>query len=174
MRVPIRCNTVVAYAGDDPVNQSDPTGLATCTGWLGWVPGCGVVTDVQNAVAPAWRDVNDVPQDVDYLAYWGSYEAIKGIDQLGSHFGVAGCVIADIVSAPLVPIEGAGLLGDAGFNIAKGETIWQQGIPDQPLLGNEVVPGTDLGGKSLSNALGLPEMDFPGFRAKTHQINFLW
>jgi hypothetical protein len=78
------------------------------------------------------------------------------------------------VSEPLVPIEGAGLAGDAGFNILKGETIWQQGIPDQPLLGNEVIPGTDLGGKALSNALGLPEMDFPGFRAKTHQINFLW
>jgi len=163
-----------AYAGDDPVNASDPSGLATCAGWLGWVPGCGVVTDLQNAAAPAWRDVNDVPQDVDYLVYWGAYEGIKGIDQLGSHFGPVGCAIAGYVSAPLVPFEAGGLAGDAGFNILKGETIWQQGVGGQPLLGNEVLPGTNLGGKSLSNALGLPQMDFPGFRAKTHQINFLW
>jgi hypothetical protein len=103
-----------SYAGDDPVNGMDRIGLLTFPSWL---PGGGIVTDVQNAVAPAWRDVNDVPQDVDYLAYWGAYESIKGIRQIGSHFGIAGCVIADVVSEPLVPIEGAGLAGDAGFNI---------------------------------------------------------
>ncbi|MDA8357495.1 MAG: RHS repeat-associated core domain-containing protein [Actinomycetota bacterium] len=37
-----------AYAGDDPVNASDPSGLITCPSW---VPGCGVVTDVQNTVS---------------------------------------------------------------------------------------------------------------------------
>ncbi|MHB8329001.1 MAG: hypothetical protein ACYDD6_05155 [Acidimicrobiales bacterium] len=39
------------YAGDNPVNNVDPSGLVTCSGWLGWVPGCGTITKVQNAVS---------------------------------------------------------------------------------------------------------------------------
>jgi RHS repeat-associated protein len=46
-------NQPYQYAGDDPVNESDPSGLITCGGWLGWVPGCGTVTDVQNGISGA-------------------------------------------------------------------------------------------------------------------------
>jgi RHS repeat-associated protein len=46
-----------AYADDDPVTQTDPTGTITCPGWI---PGCGIVTNVQNAVSGAakqwWQD----------------------------------------------------------------------------------------------------------------------
>jgi RHS repeat-associated protein len=41
-------DTAYTYAGDDPVNNTDPTGEITCPSW---VPGCGVVTDVQNRVS---------------------------------------------------------------------------------------------------------------------------
>jgi hypothetical protein len=37
-----------AYTGDDPVNGVDPSGDITCPRF---VPGCGVVTDVQNEVS---------------------------------------------------------------------------------------------------------------------------
>jgi len=44
-----------AYAADDPVNEADPSGDITCTGIFGWVPGCGVVTDVQNGISGSWK-----------------------------------------------------------------------------------------------------------------------
>ena len=47
--------TPYSYAGNDPVNGADPSGLITCGGWLGWVPGCGVVTDVQNGISSATK-----------------------------------------------------------------------------------------------------------------------
>jgi RHS repeat-associated protein len=38
------------YVGDSPVNGTDPTGRISCPSWL---PGCGVITDVQNAISGA-------------------------------------------------------------------------------------------------------------------------
>jgi RHS repeat-associated protein len=43
-------NQPYAYASDDPVGGTDPTGLITCPNW---VPGCGVVTDLQHGLAQA-------------------------------------------------------------------------------------------------------------------------
>ncbi len=44
-----------SYTGGDPVNLLDPLGTATCTGILSWVPGCGVLTDAQNAFAGSFK-----------------------------------------------------------------------------------------------------------------------
>jgi RHS repeat-associated protein len=38
------------YVGDSPVNGTDPTGQITCPSFI---PGCGVVTDAQNAISGA-------------------------------------------------------------------------------------------------------------------------
>jgi RHS repeat-associated protein len=38
------------YAGDDPVSQVDPSGDITCPSYI---PGCGVVTDIQNTISGA-------------------------------------------------------------------------------------------------------------------------
>jgi RHS repeat-associated protein len=43
-------NAGYLYVGDSPVNGVDPSGTITCPSWL---PGCGVVTDVQNSVSGA-------------------------------------------------------------------------------------------------------------------------
>jgi RHS repeat-associated protein len=40
-----------AYADDSPVYGTDPSGTITCSGLFGWVPGCGVITDMQNNAA---------------------------------------------------------------------------------------------------------------------------
>jgi RHS repeat-associated protein len=45
-------NQPYAYAADDPVGGTDPTGLITCPDW---VPGCGAITDVQHALASAGK-----------------------------------------------------------------------------------------------------------------------
>ena len=39
-----------AYTGDDPVNAVDPSGRITCPKFI---PGCGTVTDAQNAISGA-------------------------------------------------------------------------------------------------------------------------
>ena len=44
------------YTGGDPLNGSDPSGMATCSGWLGWLPGCGVITDAQNGISGGATD----------------------------------------------------------------------------------------------------------------------
>jgi RHS repeat-associated protein len=152
------------YAGDDPVNNTDPTGLFCI---LGHNP------DGSCRGASYWRDVVDVPQDFAYLNYWGAYEAIGGLKKIGSIVGEPGCVIAEVLGAQLVPWEAAGLGGQALGSLVKGQSIWLQGIPNQPLLGNQQVPL--LGnGRQWTRDLGLPFITFPGFNYYTHQIDFRW
>ena len=43
-----------SYGNDDHVNSSDPSGMISCGGWLGWVP--GTVTDIQNGVSGAAKE----------------------------------------------------------------------------------------------------------------------
>lgn len=37
-----------AYAGDNPVSATDPSGMISCPSW---VPGCGVITDIQHVAS---------------------------------------------------------------------------------------------------------------------------
>lgn len=46
------------FADGDPVNNSDPSGSITCAGWFSWVPGCGVITSLQNQASAAFRWAN--------------------------------------------------------------------------------------------------------------------
>jgi RHS repeat-associated protein len=145
-----------AYTGDDPVNETDSMGLVASS----W-----------------WRDIVDVPQDAAYLEYWGSYEAIKAVNGLANYCGPVSAVCSAAthsLTSPLVPFEAIGLGEDALSNLAKGETIWQEGVQDQPLFGNET------GGRQLSQWVGCElgsqvptHMDFPGLNYN-HTINFAW
>jgi RHS repeat-associated protein len=158
-------NAPFNYAGDDPLDEVDPLGLS----WLS--KGLGIVG---RGVLGVWRLDVDVPQDLSYAVYWGSYEEIKYVNHLGCEFGPVGSFTAQFITTPDVPAEALGLGGDVAGNVAKYETIRQEGQPDQPLLGNETIPLTHINvGKMLSNALGLPEMTFPGFPVN-HVIDFAW
>jgi hypothetical protein len=149
------------YAGDDPTDNVDPNGLfcmfgrnpnGSCRG------------------AAYWRDLVDIPQDASYLQYWGAYEAIGAMQRAGSRFGPSGRMAANIVGLSLTPLEAVGLGGQALGSVVKGQSIWMQGEPDQPLLGNEVLGS--FSGRRVSEELGLPLMRFPGFDYFTHHINF--
>ena len=144
------------FTNDDPLNAEDPLGLS----------------------GPAWwRAVVDFPQDIAYATYWGSYEAIKGVNDLASGCGpvkIACSVINHLITAPLVPAEAMGLAGTAMADVAKGETIWQNGVEKQPLFGNQI-GGVILSKKfdSIFHTKMAMHMDFPGFR-QNGRINFAW
>ena len=142
-----------AFVSGNPLNGTDPLGLAT-SAW--------------------WRDIVDVPQDLAYLGYWGSYEAASHIDTVGCHLGHASCVASHIAVIPFVPLEAAGLGLDALGNRAKGESIWQEGYRKQPFFGNQT------GGRKLSrefqSATGwkfFTNMRFPGLE-HNHKIDWAW
>ncbi len=145
------------FVNDDSLNATDPLGLAL-PGFL--------------------RDLIDIPQDMSYVIYWGSYETIKGAEKLANKCGVLkdACKAAsEVLTDPLVASEAAGLGGNAVADLAKGETIWQNDVKKQPLFGNQT------GGVALSKAfdklfgtkVGV-NMTFPGFNARTHKIDFKW
>src|ERR1700677_4760078 len=72
------------FTNDDPLNETDPSGLKGC----GLNPACYVGSAYSKSEQAATRavdsiennsvehDVVDIPQDASYLVYWGSYEAI--------------------------------------------------------------------------------------------------
>ncbi len=47
------------YADADPAAATDPSGAITCKGFWSWVPGCGVVTNIQNGVSGFAKSVWD-------------------------------------------------------------------------------------------------------------------
>jgi hypothetical protein len=186
------------YAADDPVNLTDPLGLNDC-GVLSVVCDLGHIAagtprDVGVAIktlvnptgcdlgrnadgscryATYWRDVIDVPQDAIYLVYWGSYEAIGGLETLGSYLpGSCTLNLGSFFGIPFITGELVGIAGQGLGSLIKGQTVWLQGIKDQPLLGNEVLG--PFHGRQVTQELGLPFLIFPGYGAQTHQVQLRW
>jgi len=168
--------TPYAFTSGDPINGLDPNGLGgSLLNPCNWGNACHHVNDALNDVGTSTfgHDLVDVPQDLFYLQYWGTYEVIGHTQQLGSHLGVIGCIAADVVTAPLVPFEAEGLGGQALGSLAKGQTVWLEGVPEQqPLIGNQVVFGVHF--RQLNRDLGLPFLTFPGFNQSDHQVQFNW
>jgi hypothetical protein len=168
-----------AFDGNDPLNAIDPLGLWWGSNWYHRAVRAfhRLNRDARKVVravvhSTVEHDLVDVPQDAAYLQYWGSFEAISHVNKLGAKLGPVGSVAAYVATAPFVPDEATGLAGDAAGNIAKGETIWQEGSQDQPLLGNE--PGGRQLSSWLGDALGssIPtHMVFPGLN-RNGTINF--
>ena len=97
------------YVGDDPVNNTDPTGMITCPWWL---PGCGVVTNVQNALSGAAKAIAKA-------ATVGG--CISGEVQLFGGFHAAICVVHLPNGSLAVGISGGVNVGpSAGANVTGG------------------------------------------------------
>jgi hypothetical protein len=172
-----------AFTGDDPLNATDPLGdfsLGHLVNPCDWGNACRHVHNAAKKVQKAIthnaveHDLVDMPQDASYLQYWASYVAIKKAKQLGSHVP-GGSAVATALTAPLVPLEAAGLGGQALGSMVKGETVWQQDQGNQPLFGHQT------GGVALSEALAnvtgsnVPiDMTFPGFNHFDHSVDFEW
>jgi len=94
-----------AYAGDNPLNSVDPTGL--CWSGFGWA-------------CDAARYAVDIVAVAPYAVYAGSYEAASGLNSLGCDIGA--CWAGQIAALPFVPAEAGGLAGDVGIDWFKKVT----------------------------------------------------
>jgi RHS repeat-associated protein len=90
-----------------------------------WVSGA---PSVISKIAHVLLDVAAVPP---YAIYYGSYEAAKGVNSLGSHLGAPGRIIAHTVNGPLVGAQVAGLGADAGIDYIKGHTVSEESVGDE-------------------------------------------
>ena len=112
-----------AYAGDDPVNNSDPSGDITCPSF---VPGCGVVTDAQNAVSHAytsvttssaytWFNENLNPAYLALTGYYNEWEATENGCGLGTELGYGAEGVAGVAGSLAIAGGGAGALEAGGY-----------------------------------------------------------
>jgi RHS repeat-associated protein len=171
-----------AYAGDDPVNSSDPTGLCVSTpfGCIGPGPANGIsgtVGSILNGVSGAAKEgahlTIDAVTDPAYLLYWGSFEGAAKLNKFGCSLGEAGCIGAHLLSLPFVPGEAVGLGVDAGGDWLKQQFlpnypgVCDEGLPNQWLLGSQAGP-------LFNDWFGWDwKVTFPGIHPNG-QIDFQW
>lgn len=138
-----------SYGGDNPINNTDPTGLY-------W--GEGLVHQALNIVA--------VPV---YGVYYGAYEAGRGINAVGCSLGSVGCQLShDVVAVTPIPLaEASGLAGDAGLDWLKNKTTDN----------GESIYDEDINGSVLPRGLGGPTTWLPGLSKNpcgSIHIDFEW
>jgi RHS repeat-associated protein len=132
-RDPIVQLTVVpyGYAHDNPVNESDPTGLCginpfakdSCLG-----NAAGVVAGVAKTVVHIGLDLLAVPP---YVMYDASYHVMKWINDFGDQHGVLGTVVSRVISVFFLPTEALGLGGDIAIDWVKGHTVANEPVCDE-------------------------------------------
>ena len=129
-----------------------------------WVSGA---PSVISKIDHGFLDLVAVPP---YALYYGSYEAARGINSLGSHLGAPGRVIAHTINGPLVVTQGAGLAADAGIDYVKGHTVAEESVGDEG-------PGSEVHINPLHEFIpGLPDHvihDAPGISESGH-IDIEW
>jgi len=134
-----------AFAEDDSVNSSDPTGDITCPSW---VPGCGVVTDVQNGVSRAGQAVGSF-----VYRYSGAIATVSSIlaavtievPGVGEVFGAAAVAAGALSTERDIAVEhnlvaavldAAGTIAGAGSLGAEGlASLLRQASHDATTLG---------------------------------------
>jgi RHS repeat-associated protein len=105
------------YAGDDPLDSTDPTGLCSINPFS--KKSC--LKTVENAASQVQRAATDIVAVVPYAGYFVSYYALKGINAVGDRFGPIGTFVSRVVGAPLVIVEAVGLALDLSIDIQKPE-----------------------------------------------------
>ena len=117
---------------------NDPLGLCWGPSWV-----CSAASSIGGGIesigVSIWNGAENVSQEVDhavidvasdafYLPYWAALDANGAIHWgLGSLLGRAGCDIANVFGAALVPIQAVGLGGDAGLDWVKEHVLGLQG-----------------------------------------------
>lgn len=115
------------YVEDNPLNAIDPNGLG-CGAFSFVCSAVGAVVHIDSVVVKATVDIAALAP---YGVYYGSYEASKGINAVGSTFGGPGRDIAKVVAAPFAVPEGLGLAGDITIDFFKGVVFGDESIYDE-------------------------------------------
>ena len=129
------------YAGDDPVNQSDPSGDITC-GSL--IPiGCGVVTDVQNDVSGF---VSQAAQDFGQAVN----DALPILHTVSGVVAAVASVCAIVTSETVVGGVTCGTiaLAAAAANVATSDALYAEGRESGTTLALDVAGGAAAGAGS--------------------------
>jgi RHS repeat-associated protein len=148
-----------SYAGDDPINSSDPSGLSG-------IFGTGVGPDVSvGDMVHAGLDVAAVPP---YLLYYVSNQRAAGLNSVGSQLGAPGSAVSHVLALPLVVPQALGLGTDAGIDWIKGQTVSNESICDEGKVGyinplHQWLPGPLKG----------PQIYLPGIHANG-SVDFQW
>jgi RHS repeat-associated protein len=169
------------YVDDNPLNDTDPLGLSKCGQWsLGGLIDCGAKggNAAGSAVLSGTKEAVhlgiDAITDPEYLAYWGTLDLNGAIHQgLGWAFGSVGCDLANVIGAPLLPIQAEGLGVDAGGDWLKEHvlgipnyTVGDEGISNAYLFGSQVGP--------ILQKLGIDwRHNFPGIH-QNGSIDWSW
>lgn len=119
------------YAGDDPVNNSDPSGEITCGSII--PVGCGVVTDVQNGVSGAAQAVGSF-----VYRYSGDIATVSSIlaavtievPGVGEVFGAVAVAAGALSTERDIVVEHnlAAAVLDAAGTIAGGGSLGAEGL----------------------------------------------
>ena len=143
-----------AFAGDDPMNQTDPLGLnpANPCSWF------GVCHKVHKIVKKLTGVVHrkgylytslELASFVPYTAYYGAYEGLKWTKE-PHPLNIAVGIITLPLQPAAIAVEAGGLGGDAELDVLKDAALDNgEGVNDEgftgPLLGDQ----TGLGGPNL-------------------------
>jgi len=142
-----------SYAGDDPVNQSDPSGLLTFPSWL---PGGGVVTDAQNGIAGGARSAYHWVQNNTPLGH-STIRVCFGVTFIVAVGGGGSLCVGESDLSQLSVSESAnvgfGFFGSAGFSgsYSGACTASQVGGPFWGVNGGFVYGGSYQWGSSGPN-----------------------
>jgi RHS repeat-associated protein len=121
------------YAGNDPVNGSDPSGLSwfnpcigdTCASDVGHHAAHTVNNDVVRPAVGVARTSRQLAIDLaavpPYAVYYASYYGAHAVNSVGCSLGSAGCALAHAISLGFVPAEAVGLGADMAIDAIKPE-----------------------------------------------------
>jgi RHS repeat-associated protein len=104
-----------SYAGDDPLNRADVSGL--------W-PGEGLVRGVIDFVAAPV-----------YGVYFLNYEVARGINAVGEELGPVGSTVSHVVATITVPGQAVGLGLDVAIDALKNALFGDESICDEGVTG---------------------------------------
>lgn len=139
------------YAGDDPVNNTDPSGLC----WPSWA--CGVEKAVSNVAKKALPEVSRVAGDVQLGADVGTLANLGAGDLIGAAFGAGISEVAGTIGTASDCLDSAfgGSATPCLYDIAV--YLGSSGFSSSPMLNDLYNVAGDVGSQVRSSSSSVVE-----------------